>query len=112
MRDTPESGSACAKASQRESREKLGFVPIRSPAQASRWISLGSPPSSGSRYIDPVLSQKTMCFESGDQFIRRRKAWPPWVSTRGSAEPSAAATTTSYSPLASESHAIHLPSGL
>src|SRR5262245_34310431 len=102
MRETPESASLWAYASQRESREKLGGAPIRSPVQGSFSMTLGSPPSTGSRYRVPVLSQKTRFFESGDQLIRRRKAWPPSVSERGSVLPSAAATTISYSPLASD----------
>src|SRR5262245_47833045 len=112
MCDTPETGSEAEKAMKRLSRVKLGFVWIRSPPQGSFSITLGSPPSTGSRYIVPVLSQKTRVFESGDQVIRRRKTWPPCVRTFGSPVPSAEASTTSYSPLASERYATHFPSGL
>src|SRR5262245_51055411 len=112
MRDVPESGSELPYASQRESREKLGVVWIRSPVHRSFATRRGHPPSTGSRKSEPVLSQKTRFFESGEKSIRRRKTLPPLVSAFGSPLPSAGASTTSYSPLASESQATHFASGL
>src|SRR5688500_15345539 len=60
----------------------------------------------------PDLSLNTRCSESGDQVRRARNTAPSWVRRLGSADASAGASITSYSPLASDNHAIHFPSGL
>src|SRR5690242_13316575 len=112
MRPAPDTASEDAYATKRESQEKLGGVCRRSPDHASFSTVRVVPPSAGCRKSVPVLSEYAIHFESGDHAWRRLNLPPDFESCFGSADPSAGADHTSYSPVASESHAIVLPSGL
>src|SRR5262249_62356505 len=63
------------------------------------------PPSAG------VLSENASFSESGDRRGAKRNVLPPFVTWRSGVRPSDPMTCSSYSPLASERNAIHLPSG-
>src|SRR5438128_5239689 len=69
------------------------------------------PPSTSHHHSARVLSENASFFESGDQRGAKRNVLPPFVTWRSGVRPSLPTTCSSYSPLASERNAIHLPSG-
>src|SRR5439155_24644562 len=102
------SAPACAWGCQRES-----------PDQANCWLSaywllaarVSLPVATWHHHSVRVLSESASFFESGGQRGGKRKVAPPWVTCRSLVLPSLPTTCSSYSPLASERNAIHLPSG-